>query len=56
MAKVSIEFERVTATPKFKQRKVSAVSDFPLGCRRVTASNFGLSRQLAVDQSSQGKS
>ncbi|KAH1097085.1 hypothetical protein J1N35_014006 [Gossypium stocksii] len=30
------------------------VWDFLPGCGRVTASNIGLSRQIAVDQSSQG--
>ncbi|KAH1091931.1 hypothetical protein J1N35_019188 [Gossypium stocksii] len=46
----------VVSAPKFKRRKVSAVRDFSPGCRRVTASNFELCRQIAVDQSSQGKS
>ncbi|KAH1098059.1 hypothetical protein J1N35_014980 [Gossypium stocksii] len=55
MAKVSAEIERVVSTPKFKRRKVSAVRDFLRRCKRVTASNFRLSRQIAVDQSSQGK-
>ncbi|KAH1098066.1 hypothetical protein J1N35_014987 [Gossypium stocksii] len=55
MAKVSAEFERVVSAPKFKRRKVSAVRDFLPGCGRVTAPNFGLSRQIAVDQFSQGK-
>ncbi|KAH1032265.1 hypothetical protein J1N35_044439 [Gossypium stocksii] len=42
------------AAPKFKWRKVSAVQDFPPGCGRATASDFELSRQIAVDQSNQG--
>ncbi|KAH1091644.1 hypothetical protein J1N35_018901 [Gossypium stocksii] len=28
-------------TPKFKRRRVSAITDFLPGCRRVTASNYG---------------
>ncbi|KAH1083124.1 hypothetical protein J1N35_022885 [Gossypium stocksii] len=55
MAKVPAVIERVASSPKFKWRRVSAVRDFPPGCKRVTASNFGLSRQIVVDQSSQGK-
>ncbi|KAH1039071.1 hypothetical protein J1N35_040814 [Gossypium stocksii] len=55
MAKVSAEIERVVSAPKFKRYKVSVVWDFPPKCGRVTASNFGLSRQIALDQSSQGK-
>ncbi|KAH1097363.1 hypothetical protein J1N35_014284 [Gossypium stocksii] len=55
MAKVSAEIERVVSSPKFKRLKVSVVRDFLPRCGRVTASNFGLSRQIAVDQSSQGK-
>ncbi|KAH1122008.1 hypothetical protein J1N35_005168 [Gossypium stocksii] len=55
MAKVLAEYERVAVTPKFKWRKVSAVRDFSPGCRRVTTSNLGLSRQISVDQSSEGK-
>ncbi|KAH1039507.1 hypothetical protein J1N35_041250 [Gossypium stocksii] len=56
MAKVLAMIERVASSPKFKWRKVSVVQDFPSGCGRVTVSNFGLNRQIAVDQSSQGKS
>ncbi|KAK5833510.1 hypothetical protein PVK06_017354 [Gossypium arboreum] len=41
---------RVAFAPKFKRRRVSAVRDFPPGCGRVTTPNFGLSRQIAVDQ------
>ncbi|KAH1114707.1 hypothetical protein J1N35_008085 [Gossypium stocksii] len=54
-AKVSTVIERVAFAPKFKQRKVSAVQDFPPGYRRVTTSNLGLTRQIAVDYSSEGK-
>ncbi|KAH1114223.1 hypothetical protein J1N35_007601 [Gossypium stocksii] len=54
IAKVSAEIERVVSTPKFKRRKVSAIQNFLPRCGRVTASNFGLSRQIVVDQSSQG--
>ncbi|KAH1107610.1 hypothetical protein J1N35_011378 [Gossypium stocksii] len=55
VAKVPTVTERVASSPKFKQRRVSVVRDFPPGCGRVTASYFGLSRQIAVDQSSQRK-
>ncbi|KAH1082711.1 hypothetical protein J1N35_022472 [Gossypium stocksii] len=55
MAKVPAEIERVVSTPKFKRRRVSAVRDFPPRCGRVTASNFGLSRQITIYRSSQGK-
>ncbi|KAH1039209.1 hypothetical protein J1N35_040952 [Gossypium stocksii] len=54
MAKVPAEIERVVSAPKFKRHRVSEVWDFPLGCGRVTASNFGLRRQIVVDRSSQG--
>ncbi|KAH1056328.1 hypothetical protein J1N35_034393 [Gossypium stocksii] len=56
VARVSAKNVRVAFTPKFKRRKVSAVWDFPPGCGRVTASNLGLSRQIAVDRSSEGDS
>ncbi|KAH1107800.1 hypothetical protein J1N35_011568, partial [Gossypium stocksii] len=39
---------------KFKQRKVSAVWDFLLGCGRVTAPNSRSSKQIAIDRYSQG--
>ncbi|KAH1114247.1 hypothetical protein J1N35_007625 [Gossypium stocksii] len=55
MANVPVGYDHVAATHKFKRHKVSAVRDFPPGCGRGTASDFGLSRQIAVDQSSQGK-
>ncbi|KAH1129520.1 hypothetical protein J1N35_000898 [Gossypium stocksii] len=41
--------------PKFKLRKVSAIRDFPLGYRRGTASDFGLNRQITVNQSDEDK-
>ncbi|KAH1073161.1 hypothetical protein J1N35_025489, partial [Gossypium stocksii] len=52
--KVPAGNERVVTTPKFKRRKVLAVRDFSLRCRRATASNFELNKQIAVSQSSQG--
>ncbi|KAH1073250.1 hypothetical protein J1N35_025578 [Gossypium stocksii] len=55
-AKVSTEYERVAATLNFKRCKVSAIWDFSPRCGRVTTSNFELSRQIAIDQSSQDKS
>ncbi|KAH1129512.1 hypothetical protein J1N35_000890 [Gossypium stocksii] len=53
--KVPAEYERDFTTPKFKQRKVSVVRDFPPGCRRGTASDFRLHRQIAVNQFNQCK-
>ncbi|KAH1064025.1 hypothetical protein J1N35_029012 [Gossypium stocksii] len=55
MARMPAEIERVVSAPKFKRQRVSAVRDFPPRCGRVTASDFGLIRQITVDQSSQGK-
>ncbi|KAH1031498.1 hypothetical protein J1N35_043672 [Gossypium stocksii] len=55
MAKVPAENVRIASTPKFKQRKLSDVRDFPPGCGRVTAPNFGLSELITVDRSGQGK-
>ncbi|KAH1056449.1 hypothetical protein J1N35_034514 [Gossypium stocksii] len=55
MADVTTGYERVTATSKFKRRKVSAVRDFSSRYGRGTVSAFRLSRQIAVDQSRQGK-
>ncbi|KAH1039076.1 hypothetical protein J1N35_040819, partial [Gossypium stocksii] len=55
LAKVPAKNVRVASTPKFKRHRVSVVRDFLPGCRRVTASNFGLTRQIVVDQSSQCK-
>ncbi|KAH1046651.1 hypothetical protein J1N35_037435 [Gossypium stocksii] len=54
MTNGSTEYERVTATPKFKRRKVSMVWDFSPGYKRGIASDFGLNRQIKVDQSNQG--
>ncbi|KAH1063791.1 hypothetical protein J1N35_028778 [Gossypium stocksii] len=45
----------VVPGPKFKQRKVSTIWDFPPGCSRVTAPNSGSSKQIMVDRYSQGK-
>ncbi|KAH1031492.1 hypothetical protein J1N35_043666 [Gossypium stocksii] len=53
--RVSIGSALAVSTPKYKQCKVSAVRDFPSGCGRVTASNYSLTRQMAVDHSSEGK-
>ncbi|KAH1047524.1 hypothetical protein J1N35_038308 [Gossypium stocksii] len=50
MATVMMGFEHVTTTPKFKRRKVSAVLDFSPGCGRGATIDFGLNRQIAVDQ------
>ncbi|KAH1047557.1 hypothetical protein J1N35_038341 [Gossypium stocksii] len=50
MANVTTGFEHVTTTPKFKRHKVSTVRDFPPGCKRGATTNFGLNRQIAVDQ------
>ncbi|KAH1114405.1 hypothetical protein J1N35_007783 [Gossypium stocksii] len=41
--------ELIAPAPKFKQRKVSAVRDFPPRCSRVAAPNFGSSKQIIVD-------
>ncbi|KAH1114254.1 hypothetical protein J1N35_007632 [Gossypium stocksii] len=49
MAKVSAEIKRIVPALKCKQCRVSVVRDFLLGCGWVTASNFGLSRQVIVD-------
>ncbi|KAH1073552.1 hypothetical protein J1N35_025880 [Gossypium stocksii] len=50
MAKVMTGFEHVTTTPKFKRRKVSAVRDFPPRCGRGATADFGLNKQIAVNQ------
>ncbi|KAH1039354.1 hypothetical protein J1N35_041097 [Gossypium stocksii] len=50
MAKVTTGFEHITTIPKFKQRKVSAVSGFPPGYGRGVTTDHGLNRQIAVDQ------
>ncbi|KAH1039897.1 hypothetical protein J1N35_041640 [Gossypium stocksii] len=44
----------VVPAPKFKQRKVSAIWDFPPGCGRVTAPSSRSSEVITVDRSSQG--
>ncbi|KAH1031661.1 hypothetical protein J1N35_043835, partial [Gossypium stocksii] len=48
--KMPTSFKNVTTTPKFNRRKVSTVQNFLPGCRRGTTSDFGLHRQIAVDQ------
>ncbi|KAH1055816.1 hypothetical protein J1N35_033881 [Gossypium stocksii] len=55
MAKVPTEFEGVASTLKFKQRKVSAIRDFPPGCGRITTPNSRASELITVDCSSQDK-
>ncbi|KAH1121803.1 hypothetical protein J1N35_004963 [Gossypium stocksii] len=50
MANVTMGFEHVTTTPKFKWRKVSVVRDFLLGCRTGATTDFELNWQIAVDQ------
>ncbi|KAH1122040.1 hypothetical protein J1N35_005200 [Gossypium stocksii] len=50
MANVTTGFEHVTTTPKFKRRKVSAIRDFSPGYGRGATTDFGLNRQIAVDQ------
>ncbi|KAH1122076.1 hypothetical protein J1N35_005236 [Gossypium stocksii] len=53
--RVSTASALAVSTPKFKRRRVSAVRDFPPRCGRVTVSNYGLTRQIAIDHSSEGK-
>ncbi|KAH1097101.1 hypothetical protein J1N35_014022 [Gossypium stocksii] len=53
-AMVLVDSGRVASAPKFKRRKVSAIRDFPPGCGRVTAPNFGSSELITVDRSGQG--
>ncbi|KAH1046725.1 hypothetical protein J1N35_037509 [Gossypium stocksii] len=53
---VPVDSGRVAFAPKFKRRKVSAFRYILSGSRRGTASDFGISRQITIDQSSQGKS
>ncbi|KAH1098283.1 hypothetical protein J1N35_015204 [Gossypium stocksii] len=53
--RVSTGMALTVSTPKFKRRSVSAVRDFPSGCGRVTVSNYGLTRQIAIVHSSEGK-
>ncbi|KAK5825528.1 hypothetical protein PVK06_020372 [Gossypium arboreum] len=50
MSMVPSRSGRVASTLELKRRGVTTVRDFPSGCRRVTAPNFGLSRQITVDQ------
>ncbi|KAH1097955.1 hypothetical protein J1N35_014876 [Gossypium stocksii] len=49
MAVVSTENKLVALTPKFKQRRVLAVRNFPLGYGRVAAPNSESSKQITVD-------
>ncbi|KAH1107611.1 hypothetical protein J1N35_011379 [Gossypium stocksii] len=55
VAKVPAVIERIASSPKLKRRRVSVVRDFPPGWGRLTASDFGLSRQIVVDQFSRAK-
>ncbi|KAH1073239.1 hypothetical protein J1N35_025567 [Gossypium stocksii] len=50
MVKVMTGLEHVTTIPKFKRREVSAVWDFPSRCVRGATTDFGLYKQIAVDQ------
>ncbi|KAH1082843.1 hypothetical protein J1N35_022604, partial [Gossypium stocksii] len=50
MVTVTTGFEHITTTPKFKQRKVSAVWDFPSRCGRGATTDLRLNRQIVVDQ------
>ncbi|KAH1064045.1 hypothetical protein J1N35_029032 [Gossypium stocksii] len=50
MAKVTMGSEHTTTIPKFKRCKVSAVRDFPPGCRRGATMDLGLHRQITADQ------
>ncbi|KAH1130019.1 hypothetical protein J1N35_001397, partial [Gossypium stocksii] len=54
-AVVPVDSGRVASSLKFKRCKVSAGRDFPPGCGRVTAPNFGSSELIIVDRSGQGK-
>ncbi|KAH1046735.1 hypothetical protein J1N35_037519, partial [Gossypium stocksii] len=53
MVVMSAENELVAFAPKFKQRRISAVWDFPPGCGKVAAPNSGSSKQSTVSQYSQ---
>ncbi|KAH1072894.1 hypothetical protein J1N35_025222 [Gossypium stocksii] len=55
VAVVPAENELLVPSPKFKRCRVSAVWDFPPGSDKVAAPNSGSSKQITVDQSSQGK-
>ncbi|KAH1056849.1 hypothetical protein J1N35_034914 [Gossypium stocksii] len=50
MAKVTTGFEHVTTMSKFKRCKVSVIRDFLPGYRRGATTDFGLNRQIAIDQ------
>ncbi|KAH1056451.1 hypothetical protein J1N35_034516 [Gossypium stocksii] len=50
MANVTTGFEHVTTMPKFKRRKVSTIRDFLPRCGGGVAVDFGLNRQIAIDQ------
>ncbi|KAH1082323.1 hypothetical protein J1N35_022084, partial [Gossypium stocksii] len=50
MAMMTTGFEHVTSMPKFKQCKVLVIQDFPPGCGIGATMDFGLNRQIAVDQ------
>ncbi|KAH1039176.1 hypothetical protein J1N35_040919, partial [Gossypium stocksii] len=52
--RASIGSALTVSTPKIKWCRVSVIRDFPRGCGRVTASNYGLTRQIIVDHSSEG--
>ncbi|KAH1055999.1 hypothetical protein J1N35_034064 [Gossypium stocksii] len=53
--RVSIGSALAVSTPKIKRCRVLVVRDFSSGCRRVTVSNYSLTRQIVVDHSSEGK-
>ncbi|KAH1039203.1 hypothetical protein J1N35_040946, partial [Gossypium stocksii] len=50
MTNVTTGFEHVTTIPKFTRRKLSVVQDFSPGYGRGATTEFGLNRQIAVDQ------
>ncbi|KAH1082222.1 hypothetical protein J1N35_021983, partial [Gossypium stocksii] len=53
--KVPTEYERVAATPKFKQHKVSAVRDFPPGVEgglHQTSNYIGKSQSINLVKAS----
>ncbi|KAH1114467.1 hypothetical protein J1N35_007845, partial [Gossypium stocksii] len=52
--KVSTRSALAISIPKFKKRSVLAVRDFLSGCKRVTPSNYGLTKQIAIDHSDKG--
>ncbi|KAH1073154.1 hypothetical protein J1N35_025482 [Gossypium stocksii] len=55
MAKVTTGLEHATTIPKFKRHKVSVVLDFPPRCRRGATTDFGLRRQISVEQGKDGQ-